>query len=418
MNLKLPRLAVLATLVLGACIDTSGEPPPLDYDHPNGWPGRSEMPPLGGGRIVVTNSMDDTVSLLDLDTLDTPDWGELARVPVGLNPVELEGPHHAAFSPRGDFYYVGLSYSVPGSGSGPHGAHGTGTADGYCLKLDARDNHLVASTRVDRNPGDLVLSADGRTLYVTHFDLLKLQEALQNGTPHDNLDANLVLVDTDTLRVKKRVAVCPAPHAVRLSPDETRAYVACLSDEVAVVRLDDPAFPVTRVPLPNPGTAHAPRYSPYSLTLSPTDGSLWVGSLDSPIAYHLDPQSLRILPERSLLPERMDEELRQGVPMFGAFSVDGRTLLLPYQRVDTVAIIDVSGSGPAVKGKIPLSPAGCLNVHQVELLPGGKQALAVCEGDHVGPGTLHVLDLEAGAVKKTVKVGIYPDSVGLLRSKP
>jgi DNA-binding beta-propeller fold protein YncE len=411
-------LALLVALALGACIDTSGAPPPLDYGLPHGWPGRSELPPLGGGRIIVTNSLDDTLSLLDLDTLDTPDWSELARVPVGLNPVELEGPHHAAYSPRGDFYYVGLSYSVPGGGSGPHGAHGTGTADGYCLKLDAQDNHLVASARVDRNPGDLVLSADGHTLYVTHFDLLKLQEAAQNGTPHENLDANLVLLDADTMKVKKKVPVCPAPHAVRLSPDETRAYVACISDEVAIVRLDDPGFPVTRVSLPNPGSAQAPRYSPYALTLSPIDGSLWVSSLDSPTVYYLDPTSLRILPERSLSRERLDEELRQGVPMFGALGVDGQTLLMPYQRVDTVAIIDLRGSEPVVKGKIHLSPAGCLNVHQVALTPDGKRALAVCEGDHVGPGTLHVLDLEAGEVRKTVKLGIYPDSVGILRKKP
>ncbi|MET0404856.1 MAG: hypothetical protein ABW123_20735, partial [Cystobacter sp.] len=250
------------------------------------------------------------------------------------------------------------------------------------------------------------------------FDLLKIQEAARAGTPQQNLDANLVLVDADTMKVKKRLPVCPAPHAVRLSPDETRAYVACLSDEVAVVHLDDPAFPITRVPLPHPGTAHAPRYAPYALTLSPVDGSVWVGSLNSPTLYHLDPVSLRILPERSLLPERLDEELRQGVPLFGTFSVDGQTLFMPFQRVDTVAIIDLRGSTPAVKGRIPLALAGCINVHQVELTPEGRRALAVCEGDHVGPGTLHVLDLEAGAVMKTVKVGIYPDSVGILRKRP
>ena len=401
---------VLLPLAAAAC---TGEPE-LDFSHDDPWHQGPSHPPLGSGRIVVTNSMDDTVSLLPLDGVGGTDWAELARVPVGLNPVELEGPHHAAFSPRGDFYYVGLSYSVPGAGSGPHGAHGTGTADGYCLKLDARTNRLVASTRVDRNPGDLILNRDGTTLYQTHFDLLRVQEVAQRGGTAAEMNATLALIDTASMKVKAKVSVCPAPHAVRLSPDETRAYVACISDEVAVVRLDDPTFPVTRVALPQAGTAVAPRHSPYALTTTP-EGGVWVSTLNGPTVYYLDPTSQRIQMERSVVPEGGDA-LRQGIPMFGAASDDGRTLYMPYQRIDTVAIIDVSGSRPVVQGRVDLAAEGCLNVHQVALLPGGKRALAVCEGDHVGPGTLHVVNLETQAVEKTVQVGIYPDSVGILGS--
>ncbi len=404
-------LALLAPLALGACTGT--DPGELDYAHDTAWPSGPELPALGGGRIVITNSLDDTVSLLDLDTMGSPGWGELARVPVGLNPVELEGPHHAAFSPRGDYYYVGLSYFVPGAGSGPHGNHGSGTADGYALKLDAKDNRLVGSVRVDRNPGDLVLSADGRTLYQTHFDLLKVTDAVKAGiTDERKMDARLAILDADTMRRKAMVPVCPAPHAVRLSPDEKRAYAACISDEVAVVQLDTPERTVTRVKMPNAGTAVVPKHEPYALTLSPTDGALWVSSLKSRALHYLDPESLTVRPERSIYTLR-------GAPMFGAVSADGKTLYMPYQAVDAVAVIDTATS--AIQGEIHLSDAGCLNVHQVELTPDGRHALAVCEGDHQGPGTLHVLDLRAGAVGevvKTVRVGIYPDSVGILRRKP
>lgn len=406
------RRHLLALLALGACTGT--DPQELDYAHDTAWPSGPALPALGGGRIVITNSLDDTVSLLDVDSMGSPDWGELARVPVGLNPVELEGPHHAAFSPRGDYYYVGLSYFVPGAGSGPHGNHGSGTADGYALKLDARDNRLVGSVRVDRNPGDLILSADGRTLYQTHFDLLKIQDAAKSGiTDERKMDARLAILDADTMRRKAMVSLCPAPHAVRLSPDEKRAYAACISDEVAVVQLDTPTPTViARVKMPGAGTVLAPKHEPYALTISPTDGTLWVSSLKSHTVHHLNPESLTVRPERSIYGLR-------GAPMFGAVSADGKTLYLPYQAVDAVAVIDTATS--AIRGEIYLSEAGCLNVHQVELMPEGRHALAVCEGDHLGPGTLHVLDLQAGAVGevvKTVKVGIYPDSVGLLRSKP
>jgi DNA-binding beta-propeller fold protein YncE len=403
-------LALLAPLALGACTNTTGEKvPELDYSIAQPWPSGRELPPLGGGRIVITNSYDDTVSLLDLDSMGSADWGELARVPVGLNPVELEGPHHAAFSPRGDYYYVGLSYSVPGAGSGPHGSHGTGTQDGYALKLDARDNRLVGSVRVDRNPGDLIITSDGRTLLQTHFDIQKIQEVAKRNGPASEMDARMAILDAETMTRKAMVTVCPAPHAVRLSPDETRAYVACLSDEVAVVRLDQAGYPVTRLKVPNAGTALSPRHEPYALTVSPTDGSVWVASLESRVLHYLDPESLTMNPDRAVYN-------LAGPPMFGTFSADGRTLYQPYQRMDAVALIDASTS--QVKGEIALSPSGCVNVHQVELTPDGQHLLAVCEGDHVGPGTLHVVDLATSSVVKTVQLGLFPDSVGILRRKP
>jgi DNA-binding beta-propeller fold protein YncE len=178
------------------------------------------------------------------------------------------------------------------------------------------------------------------------------------------------------------------------------------------VQLDTPERTVTRVKLPNPGTALSPKHEPYALTLSPTDGTLWVSSLKSRTVHHLDPETLTVVPGRSIFGLR-------GAPMFGAVSADGKTLYLPYQAVEAVAVIDTATS--AVKGEIQLSPVGCLNVHQVELTPDGRHALAVCEGDHQGPGTLHVVDLQAGTVGevvKTVTVGTYPDSVGILRRKP
>ncbi len=405
-------LALLAPLALGACTGTTGDKvPELDYSIDQPWPSRQELPPLGGGRIVITNSYDDTVSLLDLDSMGSPTWGELARVPVGLNPVELEGPHHAAFSPRGDYYYVGLSYSVPG-GSGPHGSHGTGTQDGYALKLDARDNRLVGSVRVDRNPGDLIITSDGRTLLQTHFDIKKIEEVAKRGGPESDMDARLAILDAETMTRRAMVRVCPAPHAVRLSPDETRAYVACLSDEVAVVRLDQEGYPVTRLKVPGAGTTLSPRHEPYALTVSPTDGSVWVASLKSRVLHYLDPESLTMRAERGVFPTNS----LVGAPMFGTFSADGRTLYQPYQRLDSVALIDPATS--QVKGEIALAPSGCVNVHQVELTPDGQHLLAVCEGDHVGPGSLHVVELATSSVVKTVTLGLFPDSVGILRRKP
>ncbi|RKH55799.1 YncE family protein [Corallococcus llansteffanensis] len=406
-----------ALALLGACEDGETkaggalEVPALTYADPSPWTrGGTTVPPPGPlGRLLVTNSLDDSVSLLELDGVGTPGWSELARVPVGLNPVELEGPHHTAVSPTGDFYYVGISNYVPGGGSGPHGAHGTGTADGYCLKLDAKDHRLVASARVDRNPGDVVISADGRTLYQTHFDLLRIADVARQGGTEEEMVARLAIIDAETMAVKARVKVCPAPHAVRLSADERTAYVACWSDEVALVDLQAEGLPVTRVKVAaGAGTATNPRHQPYALTVSPTTGDVWVSSLASRQVQVLEPGKRAMNPQRTVY--------LRGAPMFGAFTKDGRTLYLPYQQEDALAVIDPATS--TVLRTVPLSQAGCLNVHQVMLTPDERLGLVVCEGDHVGPGTLHAVDLAEGTVVSTVRMGLFPDSVSLLRSAP
>jgi DNA-binding beta-propeller fold protein YncE len=123
---------------------------------------------------------------------------------------------------------------------------------------------------------------------------------------------------------------------------------------------------------------------------------------------YLDPATLTMDPNRTVL--------LGGPPLFGAFTRDGQTLYMPFQNEDAIAIIDPATS--TVQGNIPLAPSGCLNVHQVELTPDERYALVVCEGDHVGPGTFHVVDLAEKKVAKTVQVGIFPDSVAILRRRP
>ncbi|MBZ4420478.1 YncE family protein [Myxococcus sp. RHSTA-1-4] len=404
-------------LALAACSDGSkvdGVEPPedLEYAHPEPWVEGTFIPPPGpGGRILITNSLDDTLSLIELDTVGTPGFKELARVPVGLNPVELEGPHHTAVSPAGDFFYVGISNYVPGGGSGPHGTHGTGSEDGYCLKLDARTHRLVGSVRVDPNPGDVIASRDGLTLYQTHFDTLKIAELARQGiTDERRMDARLAIIDAATMSRKAMVDVCPAPHAVRLSRDERTAYVACWSDEVAIVDLTANPPGVQRVKVSaNVGTAVNPRHAPYALTLSPTTGEAWVSSTASRQVQVLNPIT------RAMDPARTVQGLR-GPPMFGAFTSDGRTLYMPYQLVDALAVIDPATG--LVLREVDLASAGCVNAHQVELTPDERYGLVVCEGDHQGPGTLHAVDLAEGAVVGTVRVGLFPDSVSILGGRP
>jgi DNA-binding beta-propeller fold protein YncE len=344
-------------------------------------------------------------------------------LPVGFIPVELEGPHHLSADPAGQFVYVNLSEAVSGSGGGPHGAHGTGTIPGYVLRIGTADGlQSPVFARVDPNPGDNTLSADGSTLYVTHYDLVKLTRAASSGDLRQ-ADTNLAVVETATMSVKQRVPLCPVAHGARLSADGTRLFSTCGTDELAVVHLDDPSLPVQRVPLPGTTESFHCSSCPYALGVAP-DKTVWVSSLGAGGGSSggggvdvYDPVSGAFDPARHL-----------GVcgrALFAAFGPDsgsGYQVYVPEQGGcgDVVHIYQpgAAGTAPTLVDNILLPAGTCLNAHMMRVSEDGASAQLVCEGDHVGPGSLVFLDLRARTVVGSAPLGVFPDGLVLVPARP
>jgi DNA-binding beta-propeller fold protein YncE len=399
------HIGLAAFACAGAGCDDGGLPvPELTYSLESYWPRSSKYDGVGAGRLLVTNSIDDTISVLDLAKVGQPDFGELARIPVGLTPLELEGPHYALSDPTGEFYYINISNYVPGTGGGPHGPRGTGLANGYVLKYRASDNELVGTTEVDRSPGDIALSNDGTELYVSHYDFQKIIDVATVNGPQSDMDTRFMIIDTETMTVKAALTLCPGAHGVKIAPDGSRAYVSCISDEIAVVDLTTPDHGVRRVPMAaDVGTAIAPKYEPYALSLAPS-GDVWVSCRSRNELRVVSAQALAVDPARIVGVT--------GAPMFGAFSADGATAYVPTQINDAIAVVDTA-TGTLLR-EIPAG-TGCLNVRQFRFTPDYRWGLLVCEGDHGTAGTLVVLDMMNNATfVQSVPVGRFPDSVGVL----
>lgn len=351
-------------------------------------------------RVVTSNSGDDTLSLLDPERP-----GSAQRLNVGFNPVELEGPHHLSVAPDAAHLYLNLSLAVKGSGTGPHGSHGAGNLPGYVLKLDTATGRAVSWVQVDANPGDNTLSADGRTLYVTHYDLLKWVAAA--GSPEAGR-SRLLLVDTESMTVRERVELCPAAHGVRLSRDETRAFATCGSDELAVVDLTASPPSVERVALPGGKALSSCRSCAYALGVAPDD-SVWVsclGSSDQPGAVHVfDSARAAFDTERSVA--------FAGSPMFAAFAGEAGDFVayVPEQGLEG-DFINVLGAGSSER--LPLDASDCVRAHMLHVSPNGGPSHLVCEGDHVGPGSLVWLDLSTLSVVGSRPIGVFPDAVAFV----
>jgi hypothetical protein len=61
---------------------------------------------------------------------------------------------------------------------------------------------------------------------------------------------------------------------------------------------------------------------------------------------------------------------------------------------------------------------GCTNAHTLKMSSDGKTGWAVCEGDHVSPGSIVAVDLVGRAYLGTLAVGVFPDGVVELPPAP
>jgi DNA-binding beta-propeller fold protein YncE len=374
----------------------------------------SDPMPVGvaRGQMVTTNNGEDTLSVID-----PAGHREVGRIPVGFIPAELEGPHHVACDPMGRFILVNLSEAVAGSGSGPHGAHGTGTMPGYLLKVDPSNGRTVAFLGVDPNPGDNTINSDGSRAFVTHFNLNQWIAARDIRAA----DARLYVVDTASMNWVARVPICPAAHGVRLSHDEKTVYATCAPSEIAVVDLTSSSYPVRRVTLPgHTETLGSCDRCPYAIGVAP-DSRVWVSSLGETNGAQnggldiYDPATGQFLQTGGFPANYL------GGAMFAAFShkltaAGGFTAYVPEQGIDGdrihVYTVASPGAMPTASASIELPRSACFNAHIMSISDDDATGYVVCEGDHMNPGTFVFVDLATGHVSLSLPIGVFPDGLG------
>jgi DNA-binding beta-propeller fold protein YncE len=401
LRLALPSLL----LALGFTLAAGCGDPKVIFDEDDPWQSDSDWPGIGAGKVMVTNSGDDTLSFLDPVTLEP-----LYRASTGRVPAEREGPHHGAATPDGHFYFVGISNVVPGGGSGPHGSHGTGTVDGYLLRYECETNSLAGEVRVDRSPGDVRTTADGRFVLQTHFDLQGISQAVNNGEDPRELRTRLAVIEADTMDRVAMIPLCPAAHGMSLAPDGSTAYVTCWgSDELAIVPLgdspsEDAEVVRLRVQEGAIGDPVSPSQGPYAATVSPDGTEVWVSNLEG--------KSLSVY---DVATGAFDAERFGGLdgsPLFPTFSPAGDRLYVPVQNQDALVVVDTA-TGDVVSSLF-FNPGECQAPHGTLLIGDGEKLGVVCEGDHVTPGTVVRVDLtpaEGPVIEEVFEVGVYPDDL-------
>lgn len=389
------RLVLLASLCLTACAD-----PVVTHSYSgytgDAFPNQRKTLSLPFGEIGFTSDTgSDTLTVLAL-----PAGTVLAQRPIGREPVDQDGPHHLAVDLQAGAVYVALSYPVPTAAAGPHAAHGSSSSDGFLQKRSLADLRPLGEVRLDPNPGDIVRSQDGKRLVVSHFNLA---QANQPGKTLQERRGRMAVIDPAMLLPSgspepRWVTVCVAPHGVALSPPDGQfAYVACFGeDAVAIVDLAPAVATVAYVALGGAAVNQGPpSYGPYALALA--GNRLAIASTES--------KDVRVLGTATQTMEPIIAKTA-GSPYFPAWSPDGKRLWVPTQAPDALVEID-AGTGKVLRNQA-LGKA-CVKPHEVVATADGARLYVVCEGDHVGPGRVLVLDAATWTVTASPEVGVYPD---------
>ncbi|MDX1561631.1 MAG: YncE family protein, partial [Gammaproteobacteria bacterium] len=219
------------------------------------------------GTLLVVNRTGGSISLVDL-----PTETELARLPIG--PII---PHEIATSPDGRWAVTS--------------EYGTGANPGqYLIVIDVAAAEIVSRIDLGPNsrPHSMVFLSDGRHVVVTMelSDTLALVDIVDNAIvrtwPTGGLDS----------------------HMVRLSPDDSRAYVAARggAGTLSVVWLDQD----------RPPTVITTGRGAEGIAVAPDGGEIWIANRDDQTLTVVDAESLEIIATLDVPPTNRVEFLPNG----------------------------------------------------------------------------------------------------------
>lgn len=381
------RVLGAALLALSSC---GGGDADVRYQPFTGdaYPTRPLLFPRAEGVLAITSDNgSDTLTLLDL-----PSGKRLGQVPVGRDPVSVDGPHHLAVDRASRLLYVALNYPPLVLSPGPHAAHFSSQRSGYVQRVSLDTFTIVDDARVDENPGEIIFVDSLQKAVVSHFDV---KRSIDASKPAAARRSQLAFVDAGVAPSVTRAPVCMAGHGMASVGE--RLFVACYGED-AIASIDgrSPSSPPTLHNLPGASaTPGAPALGPYSVVASAAGDMLAVGQTEGKVTTLFD-----VMGGMFTLSMKT-----QGAPYFAAWSGDGSRLFVPTQAPDAVVVFDPS-TGARVTERT-FAKGECQRPHEVVVVAA---ALAiVCEGDHVTPGRVLMLDPATLSTTAEADVGVYPD---------
>jgi DNA-binding beta-propeller fold protein YncE len=291
-----------------------------------------------------------------------------SKVPVGIMPADIDGPHGITVSPDGRAWFVSIAH---------------GTPFGRVWKYVAGADTAAGRVELGMFPASMATSPDGNFLYVVNFNL--------HGDP---VPSSVSIVYTPTMTEVARPTTCVMPHGSRLNQAGTKHYSTCMHSE-QLVEIDTRNYQVSsRINL-SPGSEHKLPVSDVggemhhmgTRTCSPTwaqpGRGAWAGKVY--VACNKNAEVLEVDATAATVSRRFPSG--KG-PYNIAVSPDGRLILVTLKSDQGVQIIDLQ-SGKELARVATTQPI----THGVVVSPDGLFAFVTNEAIGSTRGTVDVIDL-------------------------
>ncbi|MDE2971100.1 MAG: YncE family protein [Acidobacteriota bacterium] len=339
--------------------------------------------------VYVAAESDDTVDLVRFG----PDGGELLRrIPVGILPNEIEGPHGVRVSPDGRHWYVSIAHGMP---------YGT------VHKFETGTDLEVADTTAGLFPATMDISPATGFLFVVNFNL--------HG---DHVPSNVSVIDTVSMTEIAQIEQGVMPHGSRLSTNGMLAYsVAMMSAEL--FEIDTMTFQASRrmrltgdnetTKAVMEGDPHAGHMMGGGPAASPT----WVQPAPDGRHAYVALQGLNQVLEVDL--EAWEPRRRfhtQRGPYNVDVSADGRHLVVTEKTNDSVGFWDLE------TGAERASVAASARItHGVVITPDSRFAIVTVEEIGGEPGRVEFYNLESLEREAVVEVGKQASGIAFWKTE-
>ncbi len=378
-------------------------------------PAGAQGPSAQEGReytVLVASEATDQVAVVRFGARLGPGGTPLARVeasrPVGLNPMDPDGPHGLAFAPDGRSYFVSTAH---------------GTPFGSLWRFDAESGRTLGRVELGPFPATLQVSPDGATAYVVNFNL--------HGEMVPSSVSVVGLAGTaaggEELVEIARVRTCAMPHGSRLSPDGARHYSACMMDDL-LVEIDTRSLAVSRHFLLTKGKERGMAGAPDVRRGGHAHHDAGGHGMDAPKAGETvcsptwaqpsaDGRSVFVacnktseIVEVDAATWAMKRRLPAGDGVYNlAVTRDGRLLVATNKRGRSVSLFDVASGKELAR-----VPTQRRVVHGVAISADDRYAFVSVEGVGSEPGTLEVIDLATRQRVASADVGQMAGGVDVL----
>lgn len=333
--------------------------------------------PLAGARnyyIYVTAESQDEVHVVKFDQNEAT---VIKDIPIGVWPLEIEGPHGITISPDGKNWYLSVAHGFP---------------FGHVYKYETGTDKLIDRVELGLFPATMQISPVTGLLYVVNFNLHGEHEP-----------STLSIVDPEEMIEVQRIETGIMPHGSRLSNDGLKHYsVAMMSGmlyEIDVLKFEIARKLSTGKKIHGAHTMKS--HKPMKKHSMPPEMPTWVYPHPKDTHVYVVNNGTNTVVEIDLQSWEISRQFKTDKGPYNCeISPDGEKMVVTYKSTGKTGIWNLETGQELARLENTRKVT-----HGVVISPDSKYAFVSVEGVAGQPGSVDIFDIQNLNMVDYVEVG-------------